>query len=367
MFVLRGLLPPPSSACIFGTRAAAGVAPSLPAAAPGAEATPAACRYTRPSTRPAACSSHCSARAARVTGLPRAHLTPPPGTTCRAGRGRPRGSRRQALARAQLAAARSPHPAAAHAHPLIVPCLPPRVVHEQLARVAVATLVHHLGLVPHAGHVERVDLAALLPQLAGSHLARLACLARLNLDLDLALDLNAVLVLLLAGRDGGDGSGGRGCGCGGSGRRDGGGVRGCGGGGSGCERNLGRRLQPGVGRLAGITACRVGQARLPRPSDRRRGVEVPRVRFEGPDEPATEGGILQHVRPVPGRAAWPAVPPQIGTDAIGPHVLAHAVEALVVGRVGSVGRLEEVLPIGAIGLRLAGTSHPATSATHAAH
>ena len=89
-----------------------------------------------------------------------------------------RGGRRKALARAQLAAARSPHPAAAHAHPFVVPRLPAVVVHEQLARVAVAALVHHLGHIPRAGHVERVDRTALLPQLAWSLLARLGLLGR---------------------------------------------------------------------------------------------------------------------------------------------------------------------------------------------
>ena len=70
------------------------------------------------------------------------------------------GGRCEALARAQLAAARSPQPAAARAHPLVVPRLPAVVVHEQLARGALAALVHHLGLVPRAGLVERLHLAA---------------------------------------------------------------------------------------------------------------------------------------------------------------------------------------------------------------
>eukprot|EP00964_Phaeocystis_antarctica_P018861 scaffold10392_cov57-Phaeocystis_antarctica.AAC.2 len=58
-------------------------------------------------------------------------------------------------------------PTAAHAQPLIVPRLPPLVVHEQLARVAVAALVHHRRLVPRAGSVERLQRAALAPLLHG--------------------------------------------------------------------------------------------------------------------------------------------------------------------------------------------------------
>ena len=60
--------------------------------APACRPQPAACRCTRLSTRRAACSSRCSARAARATGPPRAHPAPWPRTTCRAGTVLPRGS-----------------------------------------------------------------------------------------------------------------------------------------------------------------------------------------------------------------------------------------------------------------------------------
>merc|ERR1740139_1895084 len=57
-------------------------------------------------------------------------------------------------------AARSPQPAATHAQPIVVSILPPLVVHEQLARVAVAALAHHRRVVPGTVRVLRFQPVA---------------------------------------------------------------------------------------------------------------------------------------------------------------------------------------------------------------